>query len=132
MLKKQVKYIDFNGKEAVETLYFNLTEAEVVRLDVEFDGGLEGYIGNLNPETRPQEILDLFEKVIITAYGVKSEDGRHFRKTDEAAAEFRQSAAYSALFVDLLKDVDQSTAFFNGVLQATAIPEPQPNHKGGG
>ena len=32
MIKKTVKYVDFNGNENNETFYFNLTKAELTML----------------------------------------------------------------------------------------------------
>jgi len=127
VLKKTVKYVNFDGKEDQEVLYFNLTEPEVVRLDVQFEGGLETFINKLDPELKPQDVLDLFEKLIKASYGEKSADGRHFRKSPETAQLFYQSAAYSALFVELIQDADKAAAFFNGLLSSTAPAKPKPN-----
>ena len=121
MLKKVIKYIDFDGNGREDTLYFNLTEPEVVRLDVQFPGGLEGYINNLDEKVNPQDILSLFEDVIRASYGEKSDDGRYFVKDPETVDLFYQSAAYSALFVDLVQDADKAAAFFNSLLSKTTI-----------
>ena len=121
MLKKKIEYVNFNGEKDSETLYFNLTEAEVVRLDLEFDGGLETYIGSLDEKTRPEDILHLFERILLMSYGEKSEDGKYFLKSEEETAMFNQSAAYSSLFIQLVQDVDQATAFFNELLTRTTI-----------
>lgn len=126
MLKKVVDYVDFDNVNQTDTLYFNLTEAEVVRLDVQFKGGLIQFIENLDEEANPEDILSLFEKVIKAAYGEKSEDGKHFLKNDEMMNMFYQSAAYSALFVGLLQDTDNATAFFNGLLSQTTRSTPAP------
>ena len=123
MLKKTIKYIDFDGKKQEETLYFNLTEPEIVRLDVEFTGGLEEYIANLDEKVNPQDILSLFEEVIRASYGEKSDDGRHFIKNTESVFLFDQSAAYSALFVELVKDADKAASFFNALLSKTPVDE---------
>ncbi len=125
MLKKTVKYVNFDGKEEEEAFYFNLTEPEVVRLDVKFKGGLETFISNLDPESRPEDVLDLFERLIKASYGEKSEDGRHFRKSPETADLFYQSAAYAALFVELIQDADKAAAFFNGLLSSTTPTKPE-------
>jgi len=128
MLKKKVAYKDFNGERQTKDLYFNLTEAEAVRLDVSFPGGLEAHIESFDPEVRPEDILNLFEKVIMMAHGVKSEDGQRFIKTEEAAKLFRSSAAYSSLFMDLIQDVDQAKEFFNSMLSTTTVgnrPKPK-------
>ncbi len=123
MLKKTIKYMDFDGKEQEETLYFNLTEPEVVRLDVSFPGGLEVYISTLDEKVNPQDILKLFEEVIQASYGEKSEDGRYFLKDPEKVNLFYQSAAYSALFVELIKDAEKAAAFFNALLSSTTIAQ---------
>ena len=121
MLKKTIKYIDFDENEQEETLYFNLTEPEVVRLDVSFPGGLEEYINNFDENVNPQDILKLFEEVIRASYGEKTADGRSFIKEPEAVNLFYQSAAYSALFVELIKDADKAAAFFNALLSSTTV-----------
>ena len=123
MLKKTIKFVDFDGKEQSDTLYFNLTEPEVVRLDVSFPGGLEEYIKNLDEKVNPQDILNLFEEVIRASYGEKSEDGRYFIKDSESVAMFYQSATYSALFVELVSDADQAAAFFNALLSKTTVDD---------
>lgn len=122
MLKRPVSYVDFDGTERTDILYFNLNEVEGARLEVRYPGGLENFIENLDAEKRPQDILDLFEHVLSTAYGFKSEDGRHFIKTDEETAKFKQSAAYSALFMELMRDADAAAEFFKQVVFANAKP----------
>ncbi len=121
MLKKTIKYVDFDGTPQEETLYFNLNEPEVVRLDVQFEGGLEEYVNNLDEEVNPQDILSLFEKVLRASYGEKSDDGRYFIKDEEAVNLFYQSAAYAALFVELVTDADTAATFFNALLSKSTI-----------
>jgi hypothetical protein len=123
MLKKAIKYIDFDGNTREDTLYFNLTEPEVVRLDVKFPGGLEEYINNLDEKVNPQDILNLFEDVIRASYGEKSDDGRYFVKDPELVDLFYQSAAYSSLFVELVTNADKAATFFNALLSKTTIDE---------
>lgn len=121
MLRKEVEYVDFNGKQQKEVLYFNLTEPEVVRLDVKFPGGLEKYVEALDPEENPQKVLDLFEEVIKASYGEKSEDGKYFVKDEERVSLFFGSAAYSSLFMELIQDADTAAAFFNALLTKTTV-----------
>ena len=123
MLKKVIKYIDFDENRQEETLYFNLSEPEVVRLDVQFPGGLLEYINNLDEKVNPQDILTLFEEVIKASYGEKSDDGRYFVKEPKAVDLFYQSAAYSALFVELVTDGEKAAAFFNALLSKTSIDD---------
>ncbi len=121
MLKKEIKFIDFNGKEQSQTLYFNLTEPEIVRLDVQFEGGLVEYIEMLDDKAKPEDILSLFEKILKASFGEKSDDGLYFIKDPAKVDKFYQSAAYSAIFVELVQDVDKATTFFNSLLSRTSI-----------
>ena len=123
MLKKTITFIDLNGQKQTQTLYFNLTEPEVVRLDVQFKGGLVAYIEKLDDKVNPQNILTLFEKILQASYGEKSEDGLYFIKDSEKVELFHQSAAYSSIFVELVQDTDKAAAFFNSLLSKTSVIE---------
>ena len=127
MLKKDVTYIDYNGNEQTDTLYFNLNETELLRLEVSFDGGLEQYVSNLDAQERPEDILNLFEKVLAGAYGEKSEDAKHFIKNEEMRDRFLQSAAYNTLLLEFLQDPDKVVDFFNEVIQGGLIQQENPN-----
>jgi hypothetical protein len=68
--------------------------------------------------------VDLFEDVLSSSYGVKSEDGRRFVKDPVVVGQFLDSAAYSALFMELLGDAEAAAAFMEGVLTITAPTTP--------
>lgn len=125
MLMKTVEYMDFDGNPRKEKLYFNLSEAEIVRLDAEFEGGLENHVEKIVEEENPSDILQLFERVLRLSYGEKSEDGRHFMKNQEMQDMFVQSAIYNSLFMSLVTDVDEATAFINALLTRTTVPVPE-------
>lgn len=116
MLVKQVDYVDYNGDKRSDTLYFNLSEVEIARLEVKFPGGLQTYVERLNAQERPDEVLDLFETVLSMSYGVKSEDGRYFHKPPEKTEAFKESAAYNKLFRELLSNTDTAVNFFNSLI----------------
>ena len=40
MLKKTINYTDYNGNERTEDFYFNLTEAEILEMEMSKTGGL--------------------------------------------------------------------------------------------
>jgi hypothetical protein len=124
MIKKEIHFTDFDGNNQVEEAYFNLTEPEIVRLDAKFVGGLDAFTKNIDPVNRPEEVVDLFEDVLSSSYGVKSEDGRRFVKDPVVVGQFLDSAAYSALFMELLSDAEAAAAFMEGVLTITAPTTP--------
>lgn len=126
MLKKKIKYKDFNGVEREETFMFNLTNAEITEMGVGLVGGgsLEEYITKLSEEKDPMKVIEMFKKLINLSYGVKSDDGRRFMKSPELLKEFTETNAYSELFMELSNDSKAATEFFDGI-----IPELTPEQK---
>lgn len=105
MLKQQVKYEDFDGNTQTETLYFNLNRMELISFQKRYGSeNMENYINKLIEEKQIEPMYDLLNDFVLTAYGVKSEDGKRFIKNDELREEFKQSLAYEALIEDFHDD----------------------------
>lgn len=121
MLKKTIKYVDYDGNEREEDFYFNLTQAECVKLQLGTDGGLEKALKKIVAEQDVPKIIPIFEKIILSAYGEKSPDGKRFMKSKEISDAFSQTEAYSDLFMELLKDPDAAAAFINGIIPQQAM-----------
>jgi hypothetical protein len=116
MLKKNIKYTDFNGVDREEDFYFNLTEAELAEMNLMTKGGLKGYLeAIINTQDTPA-IAELFKTIINKAYGVKSPDGRKFTKSPEILDDFIYTQAYSNLYMSLIADADAAANFVNGII----------------
>ena len=116
MLKKTITYIDYNGSERTEDFYFNLTKAEVMEMEMSTTGGLAEMIKRIvNAQDQPA-IIKVFKDLVLRAYGEKSPDGKRFIKSDEIAAAFAQTEAYSILFMELATDADAAAKFVNGIV----------------
>ena len=116
MLKKTIKYTDFNGVDREEDFYFNLTEAELAEMNLMTKGGLKGYLeAIINTQDTPA-IAELFKTIINKAYGVKSPDGRKFTKSPEILDDFIYTQAYSNLYMSLIADADAAANFVNGII----------------
>ena len=86
----------------------------------------EGFSETLKKIVQTQNMKDLighFKKIILDAYGVRSEDGKRFIKSQQLRDEFVQTAAYNALFMDLATNDDVALAFIRGVLPSDMMPE---------
>lgn len=116
MLKRIIKYTDFNNEEQAETFYFNLTSAEMMELSVSHGGNLQAYIEKLQRDKDNERIVALVKEIILLSYGVKSGDGRQFKKNEELRKAFVSSAAYSALFTELVFDDTKQMAFVEGIM----------------
>lgn len=116
MIKKNIKYVDFNGNERNEDFYFNLSEAEVMELELSTTGGYGEMIQTVvNAQDMPT-IVKVFKNLVLDSYGKKSADGKSFIKSDANKIEFSQTNAYSKLFMELATDAEKATAFINGIL----------------
>lgn len=116
MLKKTIKYTDFNGVDREEDFYFNLTEAELAEMNLMTKGGLKGYLEAIINTQNTPAIAELFKTIINKAYGVKSPDGRKFTKSPEILEDFIYTQAYSNLYMSLIADADAAANFVNGII----------------
>lgn len=120
MYTKKIKCQDFNGNEYERPYYFNLSEAELIEMNLSKEGGLEAYVGRIMNAGSTPELAALFKELILKSYGEKSDDGRRFIKKDPVrgrlADEFEQTNAYSALFMELATNTEEAIKFFNGIV----------------
>lgn len=118
MLKKTVKYVDYNGVERVEDFYFNLTKAEVAEMEMSVEGGFSKMLKELVNSKDNVRIVQLFKEMVLKAYGEKSQDGRRFVKSKEISEAFAQTEAYSEIFMELALNEEAAAAFVNGIMPA--------------
>ena len=116
MLKKTVTYTDYNGIERTEDFYFNLTKAECVEMNLSTQGGLAEYLQRIIDTKDVPSLIKQFKDLVLTAYGVKSADGRRFMKGDEIRREFAETEAYSIIFMELATDANAAAEFVNGIV----------------
>lgn len=118
MLKKTITYSDFNGNERTEDFYFNLTKAEITKMELSTKGGLAEMIQRIVAAQDTPAIIAVFEDLIQRSYGVKTPDGRGFSKKPEDLEAFIATEAYSQLFMELATDSEAASKFVNGIVPA--------------
>lgn len=118
MIKKTIDYVDYNGVKRSEDFYFNLNEAELTEMELSTKGGMSSMLEDIVAADNTQKIIDVFKKLILNAYGEKSDDGRRFIKSEELAVSFSQTEAYVKLFMELATDTKAAIDFVNGVMPA--------------
>lgn len=126
MIKKTIPYTDFDGNPRVEDFWFNLTKAELMELGLSVDGGYDKYMEQLMNSTKVGEAIEVFKKVLLTAYGRKSLDGRKFEKSPEITADFVATQAYSDLYIELATD---PAPLFTGAAGAGGCAGRKRDHK---
>lgn len=118
MIKKTITYSDYNGTERTEDFYFNLTKAEITKMELSTEGGLAERIQRIVAAQDTPAIIEVFEDLIQRSYGVKTPDGRGFVKRAADLEAFTATEAYSQLFMELATDADAAAKFVNGVVPA--------------
>lgn len=124
MLKKTVKYTDYNGVEKTEDFFFNLNQAEIMEMELSKDGGLAEAIQRIVDAKDVPAIIAVFKELVLKAYGEKSADGKYFRKKDADGRplyrNFEETEAYSIIFMELATDADEAAKFVKGIIPANA------------
>lgn len=115
MFVKTISYTDYNGNTRTEDHYFNLTEAEALELEMSTNGGFSERIKRIIAAQDTATLVIIFKDLIKLSYGRKSLDGRKFEKSEEIFNEFKDTQAYSILFMELATDAKAATEFVNGI-----------------
>ena len=123
MLKRSITYTDFNDNIVTEDFYFNLSEAELMEMESTYRGGYAETMQRIIDTEDNAALVQEFKKLVLLAYGEKSEDGKRFVKSDEIDRNFSQHAAYSALFMELATDAQKAAAFMNGIIPKRLVEE---------
>ena len=123
MLKKTIKYTDFDGNERSDECYFNLSKSELTEMEMSENGGFDKYIEKIVETKDMKKIYQIFKELVLMSYGEKSYDGKHFikKKTVDGQVirlrdEFEQTGAFDELMMELLSDEKASADFINNVV----------------
>ena len=115
MIKKTITYTDFNGVERTEDFFFNFNKMELTKLELRLGADVQTYINGLIKDGDADKMINLLDIMILDAYGVKSNDGRSFRKSPEIRETFEYSNAYAELFEELLTVPGAAKEFGEGL-----------------
>lgn len=116
MLKKTIPYVDYNGVERKEDFYFNLDEAEIAEMELSTVGGYSEMVKSIIAADDRPTLIKIFKELILKTYGVKSPDGKQFVKNEEVSTAFKNTRAYSVLFMELATNTEAAIEFVNGVI----------------
>ena len=139
MLKKTIKFVDYNGVERTENLYFHVSKTSVLTSKDDIyneimgiasglqdqakllEGIKEDQVNNENPFDPNNKIIAdsarmvarLLDRLIDLSYGKRSEDGQKFSKSKEILDEFKSSAAYEAFIEHMISNQEEMIEFIN-------------------
>lgn len=121
MLKKTIKYTNFNDEEKVQEVYFHLGKADITRIAA--DASVLQEMNEAAAQQDKKKMLATIERLVRMAYGVRSEDGERFVKTPEIQDAFIHSAAYEEFLMDVLTTENGFTNFIEGVFPPKVMKE---------
>lgn len=116
MFKKTITYTDFNDQQQTTTVYFNLSKADIIEKEAEYEGGYAAMLKRVVESKDGALIMKTFKTLILESYGIKTPDGQGFEKSEELSKKFSQSAAYDALFTELCTDANAAIEFITRVM----------------
>lgn len=111
MLKRIIKYTDYNDVPRTQEFFFYLSKKDIQALNAKYEGGLQGQFTKIINKLDMKALIETVEDLILTSYGEKSDDGTRFVKNDKVREDFKYSAAYEKLFDELTLGDDTADKF---------------------
>lgn len=116
MLKKTITFKNLEGEDVTRDFYFNFTEAELTEMEYGTQGGYSNLLQSIIDAQDVPSIMKVFKEIVLRSYGVKSQDGIRFEKSEELSTHFMQSDAYNVLFMELIQDSNKFAEFCNALI----------------
>ena len=116
MLKKDITFENFDGQQETKTFYFNLSIPELLDLQESVEGGLHGSLELIAKSEDQAAMAKTFGAIIDKAYCQRTADG--IDKDPVELRRFKNSDAYSVLFMEIITNAGTATEFINGVMPA--------------
>lgn len=128
MLKKTLSYTNLDGEKITEDFYFNMTKAELIKLNLKEGEGFQEYLNRIIESGDGAAIIENFEKIVRLSYGVRTADGK-FKKDPDDFDAFMATEAYSDFFLELVTDAKASSEFIKAVMPDNLVEEVEQAHK---
>jgi hypothetical protein len=131
MIKRDITFTDFDGNKQTESFYFHISKSNLTdhmrRLQPKFEDMQRRLSGDKRELSIDEVflILDLIKEMTKLSYGVRSEDGKRFRQTEEVWQDFRDSAAYDALLTGFMEKPETGMEFMQAVMPADLLEQAQ-------
>lgn len=116
MLKKTITYTNYIDETVTKDFHFNLTQAELLKMETGVEGGLSAYLKAISATKNGAKIIAFVEELVLKSYGEISADGERFEKTEAKSIAFSQTPAYEVLFEELTMNANALADFVNGLI----------------
>lgn len=133
MIKKIANYEDFEGNQITDELWFNLTQTELISMSMDMPEDISDSIGNgenvdqaaasakIIEKLGNKGVFEFIKDLLIKSYGIRTPDGKGFKKNAEITENFACSLAFDAIFMELISDDQAAANFVNGVIPTSVM-----------
>lgn len=126
MYTRSIPYKDYKKNPRTEEVNFNLDEREVIKLLNEFKVVTDWYESMTGPrrELETEDVVmfyTAFEEILLSAWGVPSEDGREFDK--DGRYKFEKSALFNAAMMEFLTNPNETQKFVEEIVDIERLNE---------
>lgn len=123
MIVKTIQYEDYEDNTVKEDFYFHLSKLEMIEMEIQFEGGLEGHLEKITETQDVREVYDLFKDILISAHGIRSADGKKFYKSEEIRRDFAGSPALGELILHFIANPEEGASFIEECLPGKLVRE---------
>lgn len=116
MLTKTITCEDYAGKTYTQDFQFNLNRAELTEMELSYEGGMIERMKSIINTAEATKVFPMIKDIVLRSYGVKSENGRRFVKSQELREAFEQTDAYNQLICEFFDNPDSFNEFLQGVI----------------
>lgn len=121
MIKKTIKYTDYNGVEKERDFLFHLKKSDLIDLQYKDSRGFLTYIQSVIDSKDESALWKAFRDIVLMSYGEKSEDGERFIRSEELSKQFEQTEAFSELIMELMSVEGAAADFVNGLMPSDLV-----------
>lgn len=131
MIKKTITYTAFDDEIVTEDFYFHIKKSTLLD-NMDLKDTLQDLQDSLTAEGRTEEnltedevksLLQLVKRLMRLSYGIRSEDGKKHRQSDEIWDDFHDSAAYDAILFQMFQEKGVAMAFLGGIMPKELMEE---------
>jgi len=127
VLKREIKWEDFDGAEQSGVFWFHLKKNTLVQMLITAKG--ENLVDELQAMVDAKDkfaLLVAFRDIVGKSYGERVEgNASTFYQSPEKTEEFLNSLAFDSLFTEILTDPHAAGTFINGLIPADMMRDPK-------
>ena len=121
MIKREIQYKNFDNEEVTRTLWFHLTESQIID-NLDLEDKLQTIVKIVQKEgeatlKEKQFILKVIKRFIRISYGERDpQDPDYFGQSENISERFMNTAAYNAFLLSLFDPPENAMEFLTHIL----------------